>query len=88
MDFVFLDSGSKKAKIIQKSVGLTHSTLAPRTEMRSAPRQQDSANRGLASRAGLPRSLVYAVFELKEAAFSIGVDVVGDRRATEPDGLL
>ena len=55
--------------------------------MRSTTRQQNPANRGLTAPARLARPLVYEVLELKEATFPIGVDVVGNRRAAESDGL-
>ena len=49
----------------------------------AAARQHDAADRALADEAWLPFAAIDAMLELKESFFSIGVDVVGNRGASE-----
>jgi hypothetical protein len=53
----------------------------------SAPAYDDAADGRFADQAGLPGSHVDVVAKLEEAALACGVDIIGDRRAAEPDGL-
>ena len=55
--------------------------------MGSASGYDDAADGRFADQAGLPGAHVDVVAELEEAAFSCGVDIIGDRGAAEPDGL-
>lgn len=54
----------------------------------AAPGQKDASYRGSAGKTGLPGALVNAVLKLKEAADAFGIDVVRDRGAAKPNGVL
>lgn len=89
-----LDSGRKKAKIIQKSIAacartpnMGRSALTLRAIMSSAAGDDHPANGRLAAAAGLGSPLVNTVFKLKKTTLSVGADVVGDRRTTQKDGV-
>lgn len=89
-----LNSGNQKGKILQKSVEgrscapfTGRSALALGTVMGSAPGNQNSTNRRLAAQAGQAGAKVDAVLELKEPPLAIGVNVIGDRRAAESNGV-
>lgn len=56
--------------------------------MSAAAGNENSANGGGAAAAGEAGSLVNGVAGLEEAGFTGGVDVVGDGRAAEADGVL
>jgi hypothetical protein len=53
----------------------------------SAPGYYHPANRRLAAAAGLAGAQVDAVLKLKKPALAIGVDVIGDRRAAQPNSV-
>ena len=55
--------------------------------MRSPPRQQQPPNRRLAAQAGKASALIDAMLQLKESALAVGVHVIADRRAAQPDGV-
>jgi len=83
-----LDSGRKKAKIIQKSIevwartpAVSGSALALGAIMSSAAGDDNPANGRLAPAAWLRSPLIDTVFELKKAALAVGADVIRDRRA-------
>jgi len=57
-------------------------------EVRPAPGEDDTADRRAADEAGLSLAGIDAVLDLEEAGFTVGVDVVGDRRAAGADGGL
>jgi len=91
------------ALIIQKIIGFsrmghpkgvaqpetgTDSALATGTEMGTAPGEQDAADGGSAAAAGLAGTQVDAVLKLEESAGASRVDVIGDRGAAQPNGLL
>src|ERR1039458_1635338 len=89
-----LDSGSKRAKILQKCVGKPRRTagsrslvLALRAVMGSAASDDNPANRCLAAAAGLAGAQVDAVLKLKKATLAIGVNIIGNRRAAESNGV-
>ena len=54
----------------------------------SAASHKDAVDGRLAAPAGLAGALVDAVLELKETAHAVGVDIIGDRGAAQPDGVL
>ena len=62
--------------------------MAALAVMASTPAEDDSLNRGLAHQAGLAGAEIDTVLELKEALATFGVDIVGDGRSTQLDGLL
>src|ERR1700690_3141673 len=89
-----LNSGSCRAKIIQKCIGASpargapgRSTLAFGAIVGSAPGYHDPANRRFAAAAWLASAQVDAVLKLKKPALAIGVDVIGDRRAAQPNSM-
>ena len=49
--------------------------------------QEGAANRGSADETGLAGAHVDAVLELEEAGYPVGVDIVGNGRATKLDGF-
>ena len=53
--------------------------------MRPALSHHDPADRRSANRAGLARASVDLVLLLKTAALAVGIHVVGNRRAFQPD---
>jgi len=55
--------------------------------MAAASRNYDSLNWSFAHKAGLVFPSINSVLELKKTFFAIGVHVVGNTRATEPNGL-
>src|SRR5437867_3230369 len=61
--------------------------LALRTEVRAALRHQDPPDRRRAGRARLSLFAVYPVLQLKTAAASFRIDVIGNGRAACLDGL-
>jgi len=63
------------------------SLLTPRAEVGAAASEGDAADGRGADEAGLAGAPVDAVLELEEAARTIGIDVVGDGGAAEPDGV-
>src|SRR5215469_4031718 len=65
--------------------GLSLLTLG--AEVSAALRHQNAADRGRASRTGLPFPAIDAVPELKAAAAAVGIDVIGHRGATGLDGF-
>src|ERR1039457_5175352 len=56
--------------------------------MRPPSSQHDAQDRGLAAAARQPCAQVDAVLELKEPSHSVGVHIIGDRGAAQPDGVL
>jgi len=56
--------------------------------MCAATARNHSANEAAALAARLTRSLVNAVFQLKESSYAFGIYVVGDRRSTQADCML
>ena len=62
--------------------------LAVRTVMRPPSSQHNAPDRRLAAAAGKARAQVDAVFQLEEAAHAVGVHIIADRRAAQPDGVL
>jgi hypothetical protein len=56
--------------------------------MRASASQQNTPDRRLAAAAGKAGAQVDAVFQLEEAAHSVGIHVIGDRRAAQPNGVL
>ena len=56
-------------------------------EVGAAPGEGDAADGGCADEAGLAGAPVDAVFQLKEAARAVGIDVIGDGGASELDGV-
>ncbi len=56
--------------------------------MRSAPCNQDAPNRCFALPARFAGSLIDAMFKLKEAAHAVRVDIIGNRRSADPNGLF
>jgi hypothetical protein len=61
--------------------------LAFGAKVSSTSGYKDASYGGFALAAWLPCALVNAVLQLKKAACAIGIDVVGDRGATEPNGV-
>ena len=55
--------------------------------MAAASRNYDPLNWSFADKAALAFSSVDSVLELKKTFFAIGINVVGNTRAAEPDGL-
>ena len=56
--------------------------------MRAASRHNDSADQAAAIATRLTGALVNAMLKLEESAYTFGVDVVGDGRASEADGVF
>jgi hypothetical protein len=56
--------------------------------MRSAPRDQNTADGPLTTTARLAGTLIYGVLKLEQAPFAVGIDIIRDRRAAEPDGFF
>ena len=56
--------------------------------MRTPSCQQNALNWRLAAETRKPRPQVDAVFQLKETPHSVGVYVVRNRRAAQPNGVL
>lgn len=88
------DSGSEKPRKFPKTVEGGDSilkrqalSLADGAEMRSATRQQDAADGRLAPATRFVGAQIHIVAELKEAAFSVRTNVVGNRRSAQTDGL-
>jgi hypothetical protein len=81
--YFFLNSGCKKAKILQKNIGCTLESIPPatlqlaiRAIMGSTPTQQDSPDRRSALPARLTRPLINAMLHLEESALAIGADII------------
>jgi hypothetical protein len=55
--------------------------------MRPSAGDEDASDGGCAAAAGLAGALIHAVLDLERAGVSVGVDVIGDRRATQADGV-
>ena len=55
--------------------------------MAAASGQHNAANGGSAQQARLTLAAIYSMLELEKSFFSICIDIVGDRRSTERDGL-
>jgi len=53
----------------------------------ASPGEEDAADGGSADEAGLAGAQVDAMLELEEAGNAVGVDVIGDGRAPQFDGL-
>ena len=62
--------------------------LAAGTIMRSPTGQLNAPDRSLTAAAGKPGSQIDAVLELKEAAHAIGIHIIGDRGAAQPDCIF
>lgn len=56
--------------------------------MGAATSEGDALNGGSTDGARLAGAHVDAVFELEKATDALGVDIVGDRRAAQLDGVL
>jgi hypothetical protein len=95
---VLIDSGRFLGKILPKNVDSkfrigpsdrfwTDLALAIRAIVGSAPRQLNAPDGRLAEAARLARTLVDAVFELKEAPLPVGVHIIRNRRTAQADGV-
>ena len=82
-----LDSRSNLRIILHKSIEPVL-LLALRTVVGAASGHHNPTNRRLAVPAGLAGPLVDPVFQLEEAAHPVRIHIVGNRRASQPDGLL
>ncbi len=56
--------------------------------MGAATGENDALNGRFADEAGFSEALIDPVLELEEATDTVGIDIIGDRRTTEPDGAL
>jgi hypothetical protein len=56
--------------------------------MGAATREENAPNRGFTLAARQACAQVDAMFELKKAPYPVGIHVIGDRRATEKDGMI
>ena len=54
----------------------------------AAAGEDDALDGRFADEAGFSEALIDAVLELEEAADAVGVDIIGDRGAAEPDGAF
>jgi hypothetical protein len=54
----------------------------------AAAGDRDAPDRGFAGEAGLAGALVDAVLELEKAAYTFGVDIIGNRGTAEANGVL
>jgi hypothetical protein len=72
----------------QKSTISNCSLLALRAVVAAAAGDYDAFDGSFADEAGFPFASVDAVLELEESFFAVGIDVVGDRRATEGNGFF
>lgn len=64
------------------------SVLAMGAVVGAAAGDRDALDGCFAGEAGLAGALVDTVFELEKAAHAFGIDVVGNRRTAEADGVL
>ena len=55
--------------------------------MAASPGDYDPLNRSLANEAGLAFPSVHPVFQLENALFALGVNIIGDRRSAQFDRL-
>ncbi len=69
-------------------MALLQSALTARAEVGSTASKENAADGGSAAAAGFAGAQVDAMLKLKEPAGSVGVDIIGDRRAAQPDGML
>jgi hypothetical protein len=78
--------------VIRKSYpNVNRSPASPLTEgaeVRAAPGEQNAPYGSSAATAGFAGAKVDAMLQLEETARAVGVDIVGDRRAAQPDRLL
>ncbi len=86
--FAWWNPSKKRRCTFRMDSGRPGSALALGAVVGSAASQHHAPDGRLAAAAGLAGALVDAVLELKEAPLAIGVDIIGDRGATKPDGVV
>ncbi len=81
-------SGRRRGPEIQIIIECHALLLALRAEMGSPPGQHDPPDGHFAVAAGEAGAQINAMLELKKTAYASRIDIIGNRRATQPNGML